>query len=140
MLLQMIPFMNYFSLTADNYLFYRGESTKHFYFILKGHLSIREKRKQESNNEEAAKTITNQAKIANVNNQTLAFEKRPMSSTIDKAKVNDEYTRKLSNVKTKKLLVKEDSDNIDDLLGFNSNKKEGTQRIFSAKKDLSKFK
>jgi len=104
MLLEMIPFMNYEFVRNDNYLYNRGESTKQFFFILRGNVSIREKYKKEK--QEDKKISENNTN--NLTNQKIE-NKRPHSN-YEKNKSNNQEENKIKNIGFRKKLQLNEED------------------------------
>lgn len=140
LLFEMIPYMNYLYIRNENYLYNRGESTKQFYFILRGNISIREKYKREKQEEKK-----NNNENLSINNQKLNENKRPLSN-YEKNKPtnnNDENKNKYNSFR-KKNHPKDDEENsntIDNSNGKPISPKQQAKKINfnNNKKEFSKY-
>jgi len=136
----MIPYMNYELIKSEKYLYYRGESTKQFYYILRGNISIREKLKKEK--QEQTKSSENIP-----NNLIKITEATRLASLLDKNKPNnydDNKNYKFSSFRNKNQVVDDEynsNTNNDNYAKQATPIKRAIKKTFLVnKKDVSKAK
>ncbi len=122
LLMEMIPLMNYEFIPKDNYLYQTGDSTKKFYYILKGSISIRERLIFEKIEKEKEKERFNLIKDKDKeglfisSSLGLGFEDKYNNQIYKKNNININNFHYKDKVKIKKnqILLKKFSRNIDE--------------------------